>query len=40
MQAALVDCFSQFLAFLGRDELRIDEDALAQADLGWLRAAF
>ncbi|MFN2228488.1 MAG: DNA glycosylase AlkZ-like family protein, partial [Anaerolineae bacterium] len=40
MQAALVDCFSQFLAFLGRDELRIDEDALSQADLGWLRAAF
>ena len=40
MQAALVDCFSQFLAFLGRDALLIDEDALAQADLGWLRAAF
>jgi uncharacterized protein YcaQ len=40
MQAALIDCFRQFLAFLGRDELRIDEDALAQADLGWLREAF
>jgi uncharacterized protein len=40
MQAALIDCFRQFLAFLGRDELLIGADALVDAHLGWMRAAF
>jgi uncharacterized protein YcaQ len=39
MRAALVDCFRGFLAYLERDELRIEDAARAQADLGWLRAA-
>jgi uncharacterized protein YcaQ len=40
MQAALMDCFRLFTTYLGRDKLWVDEDAVAQADLGWLRAAF
>ena len=40
MQAALVDCFRHFLAYLGRDKLFVDEAAVAEAGLGWLRAAF
>jgi uncharacterized protein YcaQ len=40
MQAALVDCFRQFLTYLGHDKLLVDDGAVAQAGLGWLRAAF
>jgi uncharacterized protein YcaQ len=40
MQTALIDCFQQFMTYLGRDRLRVDDGAVAQADLGWLRAAF
>jgi uncharacterized protein YcaQ len=40
MRAALIDCFRQFLAYLGRDELLVDDGAVAQASLDWLRAAF
>ena len=40
MQAALIDCFRQFLVTLGRDKLSIDDRVTAQADLGWLCADF
>jgi len=40
MQAALIDCFRQFTTYLGQDRLWVDDGAIAQAGLGWLRAAF
>ncbi|MBN1935693.1 MAG: YcaQ family DNA glycosylase [Anaerolineae bacterium] len=40
MQCALGECFARFLAYLGRDKLVVSDDALAQADLDWLRDAF
>ena len=40
MQVALINCFRRFLTYLGRDTLLVDDGAVAQADLGWLRAAF
>ena len=40
MQAALIGCFRQFTTYLGQDKLLVDDGAVAQADLGWLRATF
>ncbi len=40
MKRALHECFTRFLAYLGRDKLVVDDVAVARADLGWLRDAF
>jgi uncharacterized protein YcaQ len=36
MQSELSDCLDRFLCYLGRDELRVEEQAVERADLGWL----
>jgi hypothetical protein len=36
MHNDLIQCFGQFLNFLGADNLRIENTAKEQAGLGWL----